>query len=320
VTGYAGRVRTLAIINQKGGVGKTTTCANVAAALAEAGRRVLLVDLDPQAHLSISFDRMPEPGDPSVYTVLSGEHSLADVMQPTHKEGLWIAPTNLDLTGAETELAGEIGRELLLREALRKLARSDDAPDLVVLDCPPSLGTLSLNALVAADGVLVPLQAEFFALQGMAQLLDVLERVQRRLNPSLELVGLVVGLFSSQRNLSREVVAELRAHFGDLVLEPFVRVNVRLAEAPSHAQTIFEYAPDSGAAGEFRALAAEVWRRLAGEAEEGPEAETEDGDGDRERAAATAEPATPPAHPAAEPVRAEEHGLEEDAGGGTVSA
>lgn len=257
-------MKILAVINQKGGVGKTTSCMNLGAALAEAGLRVLLVDLDPQAHLSISFDRMPAPGDPSIYSVLTGQHGLADVMQPTHREGLWIAPTNLDLTGAESELAGEIGRETLLRDALRALAKGEGAPDLVLLDCPPSLGTLSLNALVCADGVIVPLQAEFFALQGMAQLLDVLERVKRRLNPRLELVGILVGMYTRQRNLSREVVDELRRHFGEILLPTFVRVNVRLAEAPSHAQTIFEYAPDSGAAQEFRELAAELWRRVAG--------------------------------------------------------
>lgn len=257
-------MRTLAIINQKGGVGKTTSCMNLGAALAEAGLRVLLVDLDPQAHLSISFDRMPAPGDPSIYTVLAGQHKLGEVIQPTQKERLAIAPTNLDLTGAETELANEIGRETLLRDALRELGRAKDAPDIVLLDCPPSLGTLSLNALVSADGVLVPLQAEFFALQGMAQLLDVLERVKRRLNPRLELVGILVGMFTRQRNLSREVVEELRRHFGEIVLPTFVRVNVRLAEAPSHAQTIFEYAPDSGAAQEFRELARELWRRVSG--------------------------------------------------------
>lgn len=255
-------MKVLAIINQKGGVGKTTSCANLGAALALQGHKVLLVDLDPQAHLSISFDRMPEPEDPSVYTMLTGGHGFEDVMQPTGMDGLWIAPTNLDLTGAESELANEIGREGLLRTALQNLARSEQAPDLVILDCPPSLGTLSLNALVASDFVVIPLQAEFFALQGMAQLLDVLERVKQRLNPSIELAGVLVGLFSQQRNLSREVVQELTHHFGDLVFPIQVRVNVRLAEAPSHGQTIFEYAPDSSAADQFRDLATELAARM----------------------------------------------------------
>lgn len=255
-------MRVISIINQKGGVGKTTSVANIGAAMAEAGLHVLLVDLDPQAHLSISFDRMPEPGDPSIYTLLTTGHSFADVMQPTSMDGLWIAPTNLDLSGAETELANEIGRETLLRDALTVLSRGENVPDVVLLDCPPSLGTLSLNALVGSDFVIVPLQAEFFALQGMAQLMDVLERVKRRLNPSIELLGVLVGLFSKQRNLSREVVEELRHHFGDLLFPLQVRVNVRLAEAPSHGMTIFQYAPDSGAAEEFRAIANMVTERL----------------------------------------------------------
>ena len=268
---YPGPVRVLSIINQKGGVGKTTSVANIGAALAKDGCRVLLVDLDPQAHLSISFDRMPEPGDPSMYTLLTQGHSFTDVVQPTSLTGLSIAPTNLDLTGVESELASEIGREGILRLALGELAKSPEAPDVVILDCPPSLGTLSLNALVASDSVIVPLQAEFFALQGMAQLLDVLERVKRRLNPSIELVGVLVGLFSGQRNLSREVVEELRHHFGDLVFNTHVRVNVRLAEAPSHGQTIFEYAPDSSAAEQFREIASDLKQRIGLAAVAAPE-------------------------------------------------
>lgn len=255
-------VHIVSIINQKGGVGKTTSVANIGAALAIAGHKVLLVDLDPQAHLSISFDRMPEPGDPSVYTMLMNQNTFVDLMQPTQTDGLFIAPTNLDLTGAESELAAEIGREGILHLALHKLSKSDVAPDVVLLDCPPSLGTLSLNALVASDSVIIPLQAEFFALQGMAQLLDVLERVKQRLNPKLELLGILIGMFSKQRNLSREVLQELENHFGELVFPTQIRVNVRLAEAPSHGQTIFEYAPESTAAKQFAEIAIELAKRI----------------------------------------------------------
>ncbi|MBC8369914.1 MAG: ParA family protein [Planctomycetes bacterium] len=261
----------ISIINQKGGVGKTTSVANIGAAMAKAGHKVLLVDLDPQAHLSISFDRMPEPGDPSVYSLLMGQHSFSDLMQPTQTDGLFIAPTNLDLTGAESELAAEIGREGILNLALHKLSKTSDCPDVVLLDCPPSLGTLSLNALVASHSVIVPLQAEFFALQGMAQLLDVLERVKQRLNPKLELTGILVGMFSKQRNLSREVLQELENHFGEIVFPTQVRVNVRLAEAPSHGQTIFEYAPDSTAAEQFSEIASELAKRIRLDRHEQPQ-------------------------------------------------
>lgn len=301
-------MRVLSIINQKGGVGKTTSVANIGAALAKDGCRVLLVDLDPQAHLSISFDRMPEPGDPSMYTLLTQGHAFADVIQPTSLEGLTIAPTNLDLTGVESELASEIGREGILRLALGELAKSAEAPDVVILDCPPSLGTLSLNALVASDSVIVPLQAEFFALQGMAQLLDVLERVKRRLNPSIELVGVLVGLFTGNRNLSREVVEELRHHFGDLVFDTQVRVNVRLAEAPSHGMTIFEYAPDSTAAEQFREIAAVLKQRIGLEPAVEESTPVEESLADVEQATAAATEMVPEAAPSSAPEKELEAG------------
>ena len=259
---YPNVVQVISVINQKGGVGKTTSCSNLGAALALEGYKVLLMDLDPQAHLSIAFDRMPDPGDPSVYTLLGGHHTVADVAQPTNIEGLSIAPTNLDLTGAEQEFANEIGREILLRDSLQAFSHTPHAPDVVLLDCPPALGLLSLNALCASGHVIIPVQAEFFALQGMAQLHDVLERVQRRLNPGLQLVGILVGMYSHQRNLSREVVNELRNHFGDVVFDQHVRVNVRLAEAPSHGMTIFEYDPRCAGAEDFRAVAKEFSLRL----------------------------------------------------------
>lgn len=252
----------VAVVNQKGGVGKTTSVANLGAALALQGHRVLLVDLDPQGHLSISFDAMPSPGEPSVYSLITGQHRLAEIVRETHTPKLKIAPANLDLAGAESELAAEIGRETILRSALEEYGRQDEAPEIVLFDCPPSLGLMSLNALVCSRWVIVPLQAEFFALQGMAQLLDVLERVKRRLNPRLDVLGMLVGLYSKARNLSREVLEELRGHFGELLFENLVRVNVRLAEAPSHGATIFEYAPTSAGADDFRGVAREVAHRL----------------------------------------------------------
>ncbi len=252
----------ISIINQKGGVGKTTACANIGAAIASAGHQVLLFDLDPQAHLSISLDRLPQPGEPSVYSLLSGHHALDEVAQPTTQANLWIAPTNLDLTGADTEFAAEIGRETLLQSAIDNFAKKHQAPDVIIFDCPPSLGLLSLNALVASDHVVIPLQAEFFALQGMAQLLDVIERVKRRLNPNLNLLGILVSMFQKQRNLSREVLEELNKHFPDLVFDTKIRVNVRLAEAPSHGQTIYQYAPESVGAQDYASVAKEFATRL----------------------------------------------------------
>jgi chromosome partitioning protein len=255
-------VQIVSVINQKGGVGKTTSVANIGAAIAKLKKKVLIVDLDPQAHLSISFDRMPEPEDPSLYSLLIGKHSFVDIIQPTNIKNLFIAPTNLDLTGVETELANEIGREGILSLALHNLSKTSSPPDIVILDCPPSLGTLSLNALVASNSVIVPLQAEFFALQGMAQLLEIIERVKQRLNPKLILGGILIGMFSKQRNLSQEVLKELNEHFGNLVFPTQVRVNVKLAEAPSHGQTIFEYAPESIAAKQFIEIAKELCDRL----------------------------------------------------------
>ena len=255
-------MKVLAVINQEGGVGKTTACANLGAALARKGLRVLLVDLDPQAHLAISVDLVNEAAATEIYTLLGGRHGLVDVVRSTSTEGLFIAPTNLDLSGAETEFSAEIGRETLLRDAFDDWKSTGGEADVVLMDCPPSLGLLSLNALVAANHVLLPVQAEFYALQGMAHLLDVMDRVRRRLNPPLDVVGVLVGLYSKQRRLSHEVLDELDRHFGNLVLHPFVRVNVRLAEAPSHAQTIFEYSPRSGAAEDFSALAGLLATRL----------------------------------------------------------
>lgn len=254
-------MRIIATINQKGGVGKTTAVANIGAGLARRGHRVAMLDLDPQSNLSIHFDSIPATGQPSAYTLLAGRHRFEEVLRNTACPGLWLAPSNLDLAGAELELANEIGREVILRDALAAFATTD-AVDIVLLDCPPALGLLSLNALVAATDLLVPLQAEFFALQGMSQLLGVVDRVRQRLNPSLTTLGLLVGQFNSTRNLSGEVLEELRRHFGDQVMPTIIRTNVRLAEAPSHGQTVFEYAPDSPGAADFAAATEELERRL----------------------------------------------------------
>lgn len=251
-------MRRIAIVNQKGGVGKTTTVANLGAALARAGQRVLTVDLDPQGNLSLHLGVEVGPGEPSSYGVLIGQHDVAAAVRPTATPGLEIVPANIDLSGAEMELAGAFGRETLLRDALRAWTSSGSEPDFVLFDCPPSLGLLSVNGLVAASEVFIALQTEFFALQGMSQLVSVVGLIQRRLNPELEVTGIIPCLYDNRLRLAREVLAEIRKYFPEQVFRGTVGTNVKLAEAPSYGQTIFEYAPESAGARDYARLAAEI--------------------------------------------------------------
>jgi chromosome partitioning protein len=261
-------MRVISLLNQKGGVGKTTTAVNLGAALALAGRRVVLVDLDPQANLSVHLGLEVAPGAPSSYRMLLGEVPFAAALVPTGTPGLQAVPTDLDLSGAELELSNQFGRETLLREALAawraEHARSfgdgggGDPADFVLLDCPPSLGLLSVNALAASDEVFICVQTEFFALRGLSKLMDVVRLVQRRLHPALRISGILPCLYDSRLKLGREVLGELKSHFGREVFARHVGVNVKLAEAPSFGQTIFEYAPESSGARDYRLLAEEV--------------------------------------------------------------
>lgn len=262
-------MRRIAIINQKGGVGKTTTVANLGAALALAGRRVVVIDLDPQANLSLHLD-VPAPQDsPSIYGVLIGETSLAAALRPTRTPKLAIVSSNIDLSGAELELASAIGRESLLRDALEaweREAREKDggAPaDYVLIDCPPSLGLLSINGLVAAGETIVTLQTEFFALQGMSKLVEVLKLLQKRLNPGLRIAGILPCMYDSRLKLAREVLAEIKSYFPGQVFTRAIGKNVKLAEAPSYGRTIFEYAPECSGASDYQALALELLRQEA---------------------------------------------------------
>jgi chromosome partitioning protein len=258
-------MRSIAIINQKGGVGKTTTAVNLSAALALAGRRVCLVDLDPQAHASLHVGVMLRDGEASMYDVLAGDASFADVRRQVD-ERLWLAPAHLDLAAAEVELAGEVGREVILRD---KLARDNETFDYLVVDCPPSLGVLTINALTMVREVFLPLQPHFLALHGLSKLLRTIEVIGQRLNPQLRLSGVLLCMFDSGTRLAAEVTSDIGDFFqkqkrpGSLwehaqVFRTRIRRNIRLAEAPSFGQSILAYAPQSHGAEDYAALAAEV--------------------------------------------------------------
>jgi len=249
-------MRRIAVINQKGGVGKTTTAVNLGAGLARIGCKVLICDLDPQCNLTVHLDVDPAGGQPSAYELLHGKSTLEEVVRPTRSGGLEMLPASIDLAGIELELVNTVGRETLLRDAFATVAK--DRWDYVLMDCPPSLGLLALNALVAADEVFVPIQSEFFALQGLGKLLEVVDLVHRRLNPGLRISGMVSCRHDSSTNLGRQVMADINEHFGDVLLKTVVRRNVKLAEAPSHGKTIFEYDPESRGALDYLTLAREV--------------------------------------------------------------
>lgn len=254
-------MRRIALVNQKGGVGKTTTAANLGAALAYAGRRVLLLDLDPQGNLSTHLSVEVPPGRPSTYSVLCEGMPLVDAMVPTAITNLSIVGTNIDLSGAEMELAAAIGRESILNDAVDdyiKNASDEERFDYLIFDCPPSLGLLSVNGLVAAREVFIALQTEFFALQGMSKLVEIVQLLKRRLNPELEISGIIPCLYDSRLRLAREVLAEIRRYFPGPVFRRSIRANVKLAEAPSYGQSIFEYAPSSPGASDYAELAQEV--------------------------------------------------------------
>jgi chromosome partitioning protein len=257
-------MRRIAVINQKGGVGKTTTCANLGAALARFGRRVVLVDLDAQANLAMHLAAEVAADEPSSYTVLTGRTPFAQALRDTATPGLRVVPSHLELSGAELELASTFGRETLMRvavedwiEGARKAGGAAPA-DYLIFDCPPSLGLPSINALAASSEVLIAMQTEFFALQGMSTLVDVVELLKRRVNPSLEITGILPCLYDARLRLAREVLAEIRTYFPGKVFRTAVRSNVKLAESPSFGQTIFEYAPSSPGSADYRRVAEEV--------------------------------------------------------------
>jgi chromosome partitioning protein len=249
----------IVVANQKGGVGKTTTAISVASALAQQSIRVLLVDNDPQANCTSGVGmRLPE-GHPSMYEVLNDGLSVDKVIEATNIPNLWLLPSSIDLAGAEIELVSALSREQQLRRALDPIREHFD---IVIVDCPPSLSLLTINALSAADGVVVPIQCEYYALEGLGALTRNAELVRQNLNPSLKITGFALTMYDGRTKLSHEVVNEVRRHFGDLVFQTRIPRSVRLAEAPSYGQPITVFDPSSRGAVAYHRLAGEVWERV----------------------------------------------------------
>ncbi|HPK06844.1 MAG TPA: AAA family ATPase [Aminivibrio sp.] len=244
----------LTVSNQKGGVGKTTTCVNLAAELGRLGYSVLAVDIDPQANCTSGLGISPEDFELSLYDVLLGEAEAKDAVLPTQWEGVSILPATIDLAGAEIELASVISRETRLRRHLRSL----DSFDVAIVDCPPSLGMLTINALVASDKLIIPIQCEYYALEGVGQLSKTVGLVRDSLNPELEISGVLLTMYDSRTRLSNEVAEEVRRQFGSVAFSSVIPRNVRLSEAPSHAAPIGYYDPSSTGAQAYGDLAREV--------------------------------------------------------------
>ena len=261
-------MRKIAVINQKGGVGKTTSAVNLSAALAEQGKRVWLIDLDPQAHASLHLGFGMQEEYLSVYDVLTDQTPMADVCHQVD-DNLWLSPSHIDLAAAEMELSGAVGREIILRD---KMSEMDQNFDYIIFDCPPSLGVLTLNALTTADEIFLPLQPHFLALHGLSKLLRTIELVARRLNSNLRLTSLIYCLFDTGTRLANEIVGDVEYFFEQhrgtdslwaevTSFDTRIRRNIRLAEAPSYGQSIFQYAGESNGAQDYRSLAMEVMKQ-----------------------------------------------------------
>ena len=250
-----GKVRIIAITNQKGGVGKTTTAINLSACLAAMGKKVLAIDADQQGNTTSGLGLEKDEIEMTIYNVMLGECSLSDVKLPTCVDGLEVVPANISLTGAEIELIGKEDREFILKKEVEKIKENYD---FIIIDCPPSLNVITINALTASDTVLVPIQCEYFALEGLEQLIHTINLVKKGLNRQLELEGIVFTMFDARTNLSLQVVEEVKRSLGENVYRTIIPINVRLGESPSHGLPIHLYDPKSKGAESYELLAEEV--------------------------------------------------------------
>ena len=251
--------RVLAVVNQKGGVGKSTTAVNLSACLGDLGERVLLVDLDPQGNATSGFGLNRNQRDVCIYDSLLGETPIESIIEPTQVENVFVAPATIQLAGAEIELVSAMSREGRLRMILQPILSEFD---FVIIDCPPSLGLLTINALTVSNGLLVPVQCEYYALEGLSKLLDSVRLVKTHLNPTLDIFGAVMTMYDSRTRLSQQVVDEVRDFFEDRVFETLIPRSVRIAEAPSHGMPVTVYDPSGRGSQAYRRLAKEVLERV----------------------------------------------------------
>ncbi len=250
----------ISIVNQKGGVGKTTTTVNLSAFLAQHGKKVLIIDLDPQGNATSGYGFDKSQLESSVYDLLVNETPISEVIQSTNRKNLDMCPTNINLAGAEVELVSAMSRETILKRAIDSISQNYD---FVLIDCPPSLGLLTINALAASSDVIVPIQGEYYALEGLTQLVDTINLVRKHLNQTLGIFGVIITMFDGRTQLTRQVTEEVRKYFGDKVFETVIPRNIRLAEAPSFGKTIAEYDTKSRGGRAYDELAQEVIKRAS---------------------------------------------------------